>query len=153
MRRRTTASSTRLNKRPYSIYITDMKRSLIAFACALFFVQPLFSFDTTRRAVQRITVLEAPRYDRSDDEDRLARRIRERLVRELRSRGVDAQDTGMTYDELQRRGTLDADLFVELTPADSSERSIADASVRVPTGAVDIAVVVSRVAAELRMYD
>jgi hypothetical protein len=130
-----------------------MKRPLVLLACALFFVQPLFSFDTNRHAGNRITVLAAPHYDRSADEDRVARRIRERLVRELRERGFDAQDGGISYDEMQRRGTSESGLLVELAPADSSERSIADASVRVPSGVVDISVVVSRIAAELRVYD
>ena len=116
-------------------------------------MQPLFSFDTNRRGGNRVTVLEAPHYGRNADADRVSRHIRERLVRELLNRGFDAEDCGMTYVEVQRRGGFDSGLLVELTPADASERSIADASVRVPNGSIDIAVVVSRIAAELRVYD
>ena len=43
-----------------------MKRPLIVLASALFFVQPLVSLDTNHPGGNRITVLDSPRYDRSD---------------------------------------------------------------------------------------
>ena len=142
----------RLYKRGNVSTLMMMKRLVAVLALALFLVQPALAFDTRKSTGNRITVLQAPVY-RGEYEDRVSARVRERLVDELRSRGFDAVDGRVTYDVLQREAPLDSDLYVELAPSRIDERPVAGVALPIPSGAVDIAVIVSRVAAELRVYD
>ncbi len=129
-----------------------MKRLLVLLVIAAVAV-PAFSFDPSRHNGHRIAVLQAPIYNGGEYEDRIATSVRRELVRELRARGFDAVDARMSYEELQRRRQSSADLYVEIAPADVYARPTGGVTVRTRRVAVDVAIVVSRVAAELRLYD
>lgn len=113
----------------------------------------LFAFDPVHRTGNRVLVLRSTLGDDGQYESRAAARVREQLIRELRDRGFDATDARMTYDQFRREGQLDADFIVELAPGEAEDHAVAEGGVRVPNATVDIAVVVSRVASELRVYD
>jgi hypothetical protein len=130
-----------------------MKRLLVLLAIATALAAPAFSFDPSRHNGNRIAVLQAPIYNGGEYENRIATSVRRQLVRELRDRGYDAVDSRVSYEELQRSGRTSADLYVELAPADMYAHPTGGVTVRTRSVAVDVAVVVSRVAAELRLYD
>ena len=119
----------------------------------LLVVPSAFAFDTGHKTGNRVVVLRSTLDNEGQSESRAAVRVREQLIRELRDRGFDASDARMTYDQFRREGQLDADFIVELAPGESEARSVAEGGVRVPNATVDIAVIVSRVASELRVYD
>jgi hypothetical protein len=129
-----------------------MKRLLILLAIASI-AAPASSFDPSRHSSHHIAVLQAPIYNSGEYEDRIATSVRRDLVRELRARGFDAVDARTSYEELQRRGRSSADVYVEIAPAEMYARPTGGVTVRTRSVAVDVAVVVSRVAAELRLYD
>jgi hypothetical protein len=130
-----------------------MKRFLILLV-AIAVAAPAFSFDPTRRTgAIRLTVVAAPIFNGGDYEDRIASRVRRQLVDELRERGFDALDGRVTLEELDHRGRLDSDFYVEIAPSGSYATPAGSVGVRAPNVTVDVAVVVSRIAAELRVYD
>lgn len=143
----------RLNKRRDCIYIVVMKRSLLLLVVAALVVSPAFAFDPSRPAVGQITLLQEPLYKGSDFEFRIARGVREGLLRELRGRGFDVTDSRDTYADVQRDGRAVSGVFVELAPSDAYAESRGDVAVSGRNVGVDIAMLVSRVAAELRVYD
>ena len=82
-----------------------MKR-LIVFTCLILAATSAFAFDTTKSA-QRIGVLRS-----GHDVDPTMMRT---LVDELRGRGFDAFDAGLTYDELMDEEAVPiADFVVEI---------------------------------------
>lgn len=129
-----------------------MKRALLLLPAA-FLALPAFSFDANRRDVHRVTLLRTSIYNGGESETEIAARVRRQLVRALRERGVDAVDGNLTYDEWRRSGQSDSDLYVELVPVDTHQRPVAGVGLPLAHGDVEIAVIVSRVAAELRVYD
>jgi hypothetical protein len=131
-----------------------MRRVLSFLAIAIAVAAPAFSFDTTRRAgsAQRITLLQAS-IDNGYDEGRVAARVRQQLVRELRERGFDAVDGRYSYDDLVRGGRTDSDLYVEITPSSESVTQAGGVGVGNRHVSVDLAVLVAHAAAELRVYD
>ena len=129
-----------------------MKRLLIL-AIVVAVAVPAFSFDPSRHTGTRVALLQAPIYNAGEYENRIAGSVRHQLVRELRDRGFDAFDARMTFAELQREGRADADLYVEIVPGDTYAYPTGEVGVRTSNVALDVAVVVSRVAAELRLYD
>lgn len=121
-----------------------MKRAL--FACLLVVVAvPAMAFRTTVRRGHRVAIL------RTADE-RVGRTVSGYLQRELRQRGLDAFDAGMTYDDLRRDSQTDADYYVEVFANDSSATAAAVVVGNRNVG-VDLAVVISEVAATVRVYD
>jgi hypothetical protein len=131
-----------------------MKRLLPIVALSLAIVQPALAFDPTpREAGNRITLLQGPTYHGGEYEERAAARIRKQLVSELRERGYDAIDGEMSYDDAVRGGRRDSGLYIEIAPDSATTDSAAIARVDLPHASVDLAVLVSRVAAELRVYD
>ena len=130
-----------------------MKRSLLLFVVLALIVSPSFAFDPTRPAVHRITLLQAPMYKGTDFELQIARGVREGLLRELRGRGFDVTDSGSTYADVQRDASAVSGLYVELAPSDAHSERSGDVAVSGRSVGVDVAMLVSRVAAELRIYD
>ena len=130
-----------------------MRRLALAAILVAFAAQTAIAFDPTPRRGNRVTVLQAPLYNGSGYEDRVASRVRQQLVRELRRRGFDAVDGSMSYEELRRGDRIDSNYYIELAPSDAYATTTGGASVGVSHAAVDLSVIVSRVAAELRIYD
>jgi hypothetical protein len=126
-----------------------MKRLILALV--LLAATPLFAFNTTMSRGDRVGVLQ-PAVANEHDEW-IARAVSAHLLRALRDRGLDAFDAGIQYDELVARTTSDADYYVEVVSG------VADADARGGVGVwgrsmgVDVAMVVSNVAARLRIYD
>lgn len=120
-----------------------MKR--VVLAAALLFALPLFAFEPMKKA-DRIGLLRIA--EGGDVGDALVVSLRD----ELRKAGFDAYTVPATRDELREGAGADADFYVELAGESSSE---SHGEVGVATRHVDVsvAVVVSRLAAELRIYD
>jgi hypothetical protein len=142
----------RLNKGADCIYIGRMKRSLV-FLAAIAIALPALSFDPVKHnGALRMTILQEPVAE-GGYVDRVARRVHQQLVDELRDRGFDAIDGRASFDDISRGGRRDSDIYVEIAPAAESTRPLGGVGVNLPNATVDVAVVVSRVAAELRIYD
>ena len=75
------------------------------------------------------------------------------LRQELRSRGLEAVDAGMTYDDALEARATRADYYVEVIGTEGSTDDYG--GVGISTGHADVAlgVLVSRLAAEVRVYD
>jgi hypothetical protein len=119
-----------------------MKRLLLAL-CLLSMATTTFAFDSTKR-VERIGVLRGV----SGGPLMMADALR----RELRSRGFDAFDVERSFEEVNEDPSDIADYYVEIVgvPYTADYGGI---GVSGRHAAVDVGVVVSRVAAELRVYD
>lgn len=122
---------------------------------ALFLVLSLPIFAVTERAGgERIGILaSSSRYVAGMERD-IADAIRGNLRRHLRNGGLDAFDARMTYDELRRADETNADYYVEIIGG-GTEGTGSYGGAWISDGHVgaEISVVVSRVAAELRLYD
>lgn len=114
-----------------------MKRLLIAL-CLTFVATSAFAFDTTRHG-ERIAVL------RGTHDAQIA--MANALCRELRGRGFDAFD--VEYDD---RATS-ADYVVEIAEARPSTEDYGGVGVSGRHADVEVGIVVSRLHAELRIYD
>lgn len=145
--------STRLIKSADCTYIEGMKRLALFLLFVSVAAQPAVAFDPQNPVTNRITLLQAPAYDASDFELQITRNVRERLLGELRARGFAAVDSALTYDEAQRTGAQVSGLYVEIAPSDFHAHATGDVAVRARSVGVDVAMLVSCVAAELRVYD
>jgi hypothetical protein len=119
-----------------------MKRLLIAMMLIAFPIVA-FAFDATRQT--RIGVLRC--------NDALQADVAESLRRELRARGFDAFDAVRTYDEAVEDGAPVADYYVEVVGGEASSVEHGGIGVGSRHVGVSVGVLVSRVAAELRVYD
>jgi hypothetical protein len=72
---------------------------------------------------------------------------------ELRSRGMDAYDTGLTYEEVADGKGDQADYYVEIIGTDADSISYAGLDIGSWDAGVSVDLVVSHVAGELRLYD
>lgn len=120
-----------------------MKRLLIA----MLLIAPsgvAFAFDDTRPTL-RVGVLRGLH----DMQDRVADALR----KELRARGIDAFDAVRTYDEAIRDGVPVADYYVEIMAAEASTTEHGGVGVGTRHAGVSVGVLVSRMVAELRVYD
>lgn len=127
-----------------------MKR-LLAAAILLLVPSALFAFDT-KRQTPRIGVLRvAQGYDHG--EGYVAKTVVHYLRDELRERGLDAYDTGLTYEQVADGEGEDADYYVEIAGAGANSDSYAGLGVGTYEIGVSVDLVVSRVAAEVRVYD
>lgn len=134
-----------------------MKRVL--FAAVLFLVAgAAFAFDPKPSAT--ITSTSAPRvgvlrvsgeYERA--EASVANMVVRYLTNELRRRGLDAYDTGLTYEAVSRGDGEEADYYVEILGAGGDTGSYGGVGIGTYDVGVSVDVVVSRVAADLRVYD
>jgi hypothetical protein len=124
-----------------------MKRALSVMALLLA-ANAAFAFDSARRAAgstARIAVLRG--------ESDVQQAVADALRRELRTRGLDAFDAERTYDELRDSNADLADFYVEITGGDASTEDYGGIGISGRHGDVELGVVVSRLAAELRVYD
>lgn len=132
-----------------------MKRALLVAALLLV---PMSSnaFDTKRHAPRtgapRVGVLRVST-EYSHAAEAVATNVVRRLREELVERGIDAFDTGLTYDEIADGRGEDADYYVEILGASTDDGSFGGIGVGSQEIGVSVDVVVSRVAAEVRVYD
>jgi hypothetical protein len=120
-----------------------MKRALPILALLLA-AHAAFAFDSARRPA-RIAVL------RGESDAQMA--VADALRRELRARGLDAFDAERTYDEVVDDRTDIADYYVEITGGEATTEDYGGIGISGPHADVELGVVVSRLAAELRVYD
>ena len=125
-----------------------MKRILLAVLITLVAI-PAFAFKTTLRRGDRVAVLH-PADGYGQD---IALAVTRNLARELRERGVDANDVRYTYDELRNDDSVSADYFIEVVRGDADAAPRGGIGVGDYSVGVDISVVVAHVAARLNLYD
>jgi len=127
-----------------------MKRALIA--AALLLVPCALSAFNTKSHAPRVGVLRVAN-DYSHADEYVATNVVRRLREELVQRGVDAYDAGLTYDEIADGRGEDADYYVEILGASTNDGSYGGIGIGSQEIGVSVDVVVSRVAAEVRVYD
>ena len=129
-----------------------MKRLL--FLGLLLAATPLFAINTSvLRRGDRVGVLRmSERFDVASEET-VARTIESDLPRVLRDRGFDAFDAHATYDDVRRGDGPGAAYYVEVVGARAGDREAVGVGVGAENVYASIGVVVSRVAAEVRLYD
>jgi hypothetical protein len=129
----------------------DMKRlaALLAVAMAV----PAFGLTRSPRPGDRIGVLRMSDQFSYGAERTVANALQHFLRDELRNLGFHAFDARTTYDDLLHRGPDDADFYVEVVSSYAANRPVAGAGAAVGDLAVEVAVVVGQVAAEVRLYD
>jgi hypothetical protein len=121
-----------------------MKR-LLTTLCVMFLATTAFAFNSTRRA-ERIGVLSGTNYGGTT--------MVRALVDNLRSRGFDAFDAEQTYEELLDREAVPiADYVVEIRGGEARTEDYGGIGIGGPHADVELGVLVSKVAAELRVYD
>jgi hypothetical protein len=125
-----------------------MKRLMIA----LLLVVPgaALAFDVTP-ATPRIGVL-LQAGERIHEDALVSDSVLEYLREELRDRGLDAFDAGLTYGEAVDEGYADADYLIEVVAAADGDE-YGGVGVGGPHGGVELSVSVARVLAEVRVYD
>jgi hypothetical protein len=121
-----------------------MKRLLIAMLLVVVSGVPAFAFDDSRDERVRVGVLRGT--------DELQMNVAEVVVRELRARGIDAFDAVRTYEEAVEDGAAVADFYVEIV-GNASTTEHGGIGVGTRHVGVSVGVLVSRVAAEVRIYD
>jgi len=128
-----------------------MKTLTALLICAI--AVPALALTTTPRPGDRIGVLRISDRFAYGAEQTVASTIQNDLRRELRDLGFKAFDARITYDDLLRRGPGDADYYVEVVSAYAAGRPVGAMGVAIDGLAVEVGVVVSNVAAEVRLYD
>ena len=128
-----------------------MKRLVLALI-PLVITMPAMAFRPLVNPGQRVAVLRPIPIEGQDSSIAIA--VTRSLQKALRARGIDAVDAGITFDEQQRNPRVEADFFVEVvsTGADGGA-PVGGVGVNGHHVGVDISVLVSRVAAELRVYE
>lgn len=130
-----------------------MKRALAALAL-LFAAAPLFAINTAvLRRGDRVGVLRMSEQFDAATERTVANAIESSLPSALRDHGFDAFDAQLTYDDLRRGDDAGAAYYVEVVGAQARDRKAASVDVGADNVYANIGVVVSRVAAEVRLYD
>jgi len=129
-----------------------MKRALVT-SLLLVVAVPAIAFKTTVRRGDRVAILRTQIRDDYRGEERVANTVGLYLKRELRQRGMDAFDAGITLDDLLREGKTDADYYIEVVAGDADSSPLGGLGIGNRNVGVDVAVVTARVAATLRLYD
>src|SRR5438045_1116765 len=132
-----------------------MKRLLPLFV--LFsFATSAFAIDETPPQIKpgdRIGILRMPERYMSGSDGSVVANLRNYLGEELRHAGFDAYDAKVTYDDLRRNGEANADYYVEIVAADGNAASEGGVGIGGDNVGVSISLVVSRVAAAVRVFD
>jgi len=114
----------------------------------LFFVAvPAWPFHITPPAGARIGVL------RMSSDSSLSRTIQHGLRNNLRELGFDAFDAQSTFEELSPADRADADFYVAVVSSQALDHPVAGGEIGDGRIGVDVAVVVSKIAAAVRLYD
>ena len=133
-----------------------MKRVLLA-ASLLLVASSAFAFNPK---VQSPVASDSPRVgvlrmseQYAHGEGSVARMVVRYLRDELRERGIDAYDTGLTYEEVADGKGEQADYYVEIVGTAADSISYAGLDIGNWDAGVSVDLVVSHVAGELRLYD
>jgi hypothetical protein len=131
-----------------------MKRLLVVL---LVFLVPgvALAFDTNRHAspsALRIAILREDA-DTSPNERMVHEKVVRYLTNELKSRGFDAYETDWTVDDAANATNVDVDYYVDVISAGADADAAGGVDIGGRDGEVTIGVIVSHVAAELRVYD
>ena len=129
-----------------------MKRFLIAAVCVAM-AGSVFAINVEVKRGDRIAVLAMPSRYTLSDERRAGEAVQEFLRDELAARGFDAYRVEQTYDSLARDDRANADFYVEISAAEGNSRMEGIGGVGTRNVFVDFGVLISRVAAEMRLYD
>src|SRR6266498_3270396 len=130
-----------------------MKRPLLGLLLLLVST-PLLAINTNvLRRGDRIGVLRMAGEFEYASERTVAKTLQNDLRAALRDRGFDAFDTRLTYDDLRREGTADAAYYVEVVSAGVANRNAGGIGIGTDGIGATVSVIVSRVAAEVRVYD
>lgn len=127
-----------------------MKR-LSAALVLLLLPSAAFAFDATRRPTRIGILLPLTQFDRGR-ESSIQHLVLRSLGAELCERGFDAFDAGVTIDEAERE-TVDADYLVEVIGGNAYSDDYGGVGIGGRHADVTLAVVASRVAGQLRIYD
>lgn len=127
-----------------------MKRALLVLVLC---VVSTSAFALQPKRGDRIGVLAMRERYVSGPEAAVAERIATRLTSELQQRGFDASYVNRNYDELDRNAAGNADWYVEIVSSDSHASPLGGVGIGGRHMGGEIAVVVNRVAAEMRLYD
>ena len=114
---------------------------------------PAFGLTMTPRPGDRIGVLRISGHFEYRSERTVAATVQNDLRRELQDLGFDAFDARATYDELLRSGPGAADYYVEVVSGYASGRPFGAVAASMEGVGVEVGVVVSSVAAQVRLYD
>jgi hypothetical protein len=126
-----------------------MKR--ILFAICLAAAAPLMAFDTAPGRL-RIGIVRAEGTHRLDRDAHIQNAVRESLRKELRLRGFDAFTSESTLEQIERAGERSADVYVEIA-GDVETEDYGGIGVSGRHADVSIGILVSHVAADVRIYD
>ena len=115
---------------------------------------PLFAINTNvLRKGDRVAVLRMSEDFELRSERIVAGAIESGLPRELRKRGFDAVESRLTYDDLRRGDDGGAKYYVEVVSARAADRGVGEIGTAAANVYASVGVIVSRVAAEVRLYD
>lgn len=128
-----------------------MKKILPLLLCAI--AIPALALTTTPRPGDRVGVLRMSDRFAYGAEQTVASTIQNDLRRELHDLGFKAFDARITYNELLRRGPGEADYYVEVVSAYAAGRPVGAVGAAIDGLAVEMGLMVSNVAAEVRLYD
>ena len=130
-----------------------MKRPVLGLLILLL-ATPLFAINTNvLRRGARIGVLRMSEQFDVAAERTVSNAIEDALPRALRDCGFDAFDTQRTYDDVRNGDGPGAAFYVEVVGARAGDREAAGVGVGAENVYASVGVVVSRVAAEVRLYD
>lgn len=128
-----------------------MKRGLILLL--FFLATPLFAFRELPPPGARIAVLRISSAFTYPADRTVAATIQSDLCSELRRRGFDAFDARVAFEDLAHGQHPDADFYVEVVSGNAANQPVAGGGIGTESVGVDLAVVIARVAAEVRLYD
>ena len=114
-----------------------------------------FAFDTNHRpadATPRIGILRPMAHYEGRRESSVQELVLRSLRTELRQQGFDAFDAEMTYEDTGRRD-VDADYLVEVIGGETYSDDYGGIGIGDRNADVTLAVIASRVAGQLRIYD
>lgn len=128
-----------------------MKRIIVATLILVLSAATASAFDAEKRG-DRIAILQVTAEGRPA-EATVGQAMASYLRKNLRREGFDAFTISETFDSVQDEPRDDVDFYVEIAPWDADSNPYGGVGVNGPHAGVDIAVVSSRVAARIRVYD
>lgn len=126
-----------------------MKRTLAA-VCLILLAAPASAFDPTPGR-ERLGVLR-PGDSFAPGVAAIEKTLHETLCAELRARGFEVVDVEQSFDDLEMNADRDADWYIELVPAHAESADYGGVGVGGRHADMTLGVVVSRIAAEARVY-
>lgn len=131
-----------------------MKRTVLLVGILLMIGTAALAFDPTRGARgNRIGILAKTAAGDDVGTLRVAALMRGHLARELRREGFDVFHARATLEEIDRGAEPGADYFVEFLHGDTADHGYGGVAVGGRHAGVDMELIVSKVAASLRLYD